>query len=65
MKKFKVFVTRKIPETGINLLRWNNCIVDVYDKDRPVTKKILLDKIQNVDAVLTLLSDEFELCSRI
>lgn len=58
-KKKNVFVTRKIPESGIKLLR-KNYNVYVNPHDRVLSKKELIRKIKNIDALLCLLTDEID-----
>jgi glyoxylate reductase len=57
-----VFITRKIPELGINILKANGCEVFVSPHDRPLTKQELIDilKTKTFDAVLTLLTDKID-----
>ena len=54
-----IFVTRKIPQIGIDILKNKGYSVDVSDKDRPLTKEELISvlKSKNYDAVLSLLTD--------
>ncbi len=61
MKKL-VFVTRKIPEVGINMLKMKGYEVDVYSKNSiPSQKKLIsLLKKKPYDAVLTLLTDKID-----
>lgn len=56
---FKVFVTRAIPEEGLNLLR-KYCEVEVSPYDRMLTKEELLEKIQGKNAVITQLTDKVD-----
>jgi lactate dehydrogenase-like 2-hydroxyacid dehydrogenase len=58
----KVFVTRKIPDVGITMLRDRGYEVVVYPKDRVPTQKeiIYFLKKQNYDAVLSLLTDKID-----
>ncbi len=58
-KKYKVLVTRKIPEIGLDLLR-KVCDVEVYDGEKSIPRKILLEKIKEVDGIITLLSDRID-----
>jgi len=57
-----VFVTRKIPEIGISMLRDKGYEVDISTVDRPLTKPELISVLQKkpYDAVLTLLNDEID-----
>ncbi len=58
----KVYVTRKIPELGIQMLRGKGYEVDVSSKNRPLTKKELIKALQKkeYDAVLSLLTDNID-----
>ncbi len=58
----RVFITRKIPELGVTILKANGCEVDVSQLDRPLTKAELIAvlKSKQYDAVLTLLTDKID-----
>lgn len=58
----KVYITRKIPEIGINLLKSKGYEVNINTKDRPLTKTELIGELKdnNYDAVLTLLTDAID-----
>ncbi|AEM79298.1 glyoxylate reductase [Thermoanaerobacter wiegelii] len=56
---FKVFVTRAIPEEGLNLLR-KYCEVEVSPYDRMLTKEELLEKVQGKNVVITQLTDKVD-----
>lgn len=56
---FKVFVTRAIPEEGLELLK-KYCDVEVSPYDRMLTKEELLEKIKDKDAVITQLTDRVD-----
>ncbi len=57
-----VFVTRKIPEVGIEMLRKNGYVVDIYPKDKIISKKELISclKKKQYDAVVCLLTDKID-----
>lgn len=59
MKK-KVFITRRIPDRGIELLKQQGCRVKVSSKKRVLTKEELIAALKgkNYDAVLCLLTDK-------
>ena len=57
--KQKVFVTRKIPEEGIKLLK-KNFQVRIYPKDKIISRKELLKGVQWCDALLCLLTDKID-----
>jgi glyoxylate reductase len=54
--KPKVFITRKIPESGISLLQ-QHCQVKVYPEDRVIPREELLGGVKWCDALLCLLTD--------
>jgi len=54
----KVFITRKIPEAGPNLLRQAGFEVEVSDFDGVLPKEKLLEKVKGADAILSLLTDK-------
>jgi glyoxylate reductase len=56
----KVFITRKIPDAGILLLKKFRFEVDVYEKDKPITCKELLLGIKNCDALIPLLTEKID-----
>jgi len=54
--KPKVFVTRKIPKIGLNILE-KECEVKVNPDDRALTKEELMDVVKGIDGLLCLLTD--------
>ncbi|WP_448532404.1 glyoxylate reductase [Pseudothermotoga sp.] len=59
MKRFKVFVTRKILEEGLNMLR-ERYDVEVSDYDGVIPREMLLEKVKGADALLSLLTDNID-----
>lgn len=55
----KVFVTRKIPEPGLELLR-NRCTTDLNPFDRVLTKNEIIEGITGKDGLLCLLTDSID-----
>src|SRR3990172_1772101 len=57
-----VFITRKIPEAGINLLKEKGYSIDVSEKDGVLTKEELITSLKgkNYDAILCLLTDKID-----
>lgn len=55
-----VFVTRAIPEPGLELLRENCETVDVNPHDRVLTRSELLEGVRGRDGVLCLLTDAID-----
>ncbi|WP_427340321.1 2-hydroxyacid dehydrogenase [Caloranaerobacter sp. DY30410] len=56
MERKKVYITRKIPDIGINLLK-QYFEVEINMEDRPLTKEELITNIEDKDAVLCQLTD--------
>jgi len=54
-----VFITRIIPQTGIDLLE-QKYGVKVYTKPNPVPQKILIKEIKHCDALISLLNDKID-----
>ena len=59
MAKPKVYVTRRIPEAGLELLR-RECEVEVSPHDRPLTRPEFLAAIRGRDGVICLLTDKVD-----
>lgn len=58
----KVFITRRIPEIGIDMLRNKGWEVDIYPKDQVPSQKEIVKylKKKSYDAVVTLLTDKID-----
>ncbi len=56
----KIFVTRKIPDTGLDLLKHTNFEVVVYNKSHSISRGELLKNVRGVDAILSLLTDKID-----
>ena len=58
----KVYITRKIPDVGIEMLRNKGCDVEISPEDRPLSKKELIKILKkgNYDAVISLLTDTID-----
>ena len=54
----KIFVTRKIPEIGINFLKERGFEVEVSEIDGVIPREVLLEKVRGADAILSLLTDK-------
>lgn len=54
----KIFVTRKIPQAGLDLLKDYDLKVSPYD--RVLTKEELLENVKDIDALLCLLTDKID-----
>jgi glyoxylate reductase len=59
MQKPKVFVTRKIPEKGLSMVR-DFCEADIWPDELPPSREILLSRLEDVDGILSLLTDRMD-----
>ena len=57
--KPKVFITRAIPENGIEMLR-EHFEVEVWPEEREIPREVLLEKVRDVDALVTMLSERID-----
>lgn len=61
MAKYKIFVTRKIPQVGLDLLkRQNDFEVKVSPSDRVLQKNELLKNVKGCHAILSQLTDKID-----
>lgn len=56
----KIYVTRKIAEPGISMLKKAGHKVEVFPKAEVHPRKLLLEKVKGKDAVLCLLTDKID-----
>ena len=56
MKKPKAFVTRIIPDGGLDLVR-QACDAEIWPDDVPPPRRVLLEKVRGVQGLLCLLTD--------
>ena len=59
MSKPKVFVTRIIPDKGLDLVK-DFCEVAVWEGDLPPSRAELLQRVQGMDGLLCLLTDKID-----
>ncbi|WP_319468349.1 D-glycerate dehydrogenase [uncultured Pseudodesulfovibrio sp.] len=59
MDRFKVYVTRMIPQDGIDLLR-RVADVEINPEDRPLSRNELLTNVREADGVVGLLTDRID-----
>jgi glyoxylate reductase len=57
--KPKVFITRKIPESGINMLR-EHCDVTIHPTEEHVKSDVLLQQVPDVDGIICLPGDTID-----
>jgi glyoxylate reductase len=56
----KIFITQEIPDSGLKLLEKSGFEVDIYKKDKPITRREFLHGIIDCDAVIPLLTDKID-----
>jgi glyoxylate reductase len=59
LPKLKIYVTRELPERGLNVIR-KHFDVEVWPEYAPPPKKIIIEKAKDVDALASLLSDKID-----
>ena len=57
---WNVYVTRLIPQAGIEILKASGAEVEVNSHDRPLTRKELLAAVRGRDGILCLLHDKID-----
>jgi glyoxylate reductase len=57
--KPRVFVTRNIPDAGLDIVR-DACDIDVWSEPLPPARDVLLEKIAGCDGVLSLLTEQVD-----
>ncbi|MDV3103284.1 glyoxylate reductase [Thermococcus waiotapuensis] len=57
--KPKVFITRRIPENGISLLR-EHFEVEVWEEEHEIPRELFLEKVRDADALVTMLSERVD-----
>lgn len=56
---FKVFVTRRIPDPGTQILT-PSCDVTFWESDDTIPREDLLKNVKDVDAILCMLTDKID-----
>jgi lactate dehydrogenase-like 2-hydroxyacid dehydrogenase len=59
MSRPNVFVTRQIPDSGLDLIR-ASCRMRVWEGEHPPPRAALLDAVEGCDGILTLLTDRVD-----
>lgn len=57
--KPKVFITRRIPENCMELLK-EHFEVEVWDREEEIPREVLLEKVRDVDALVAMLSERVD-----
>jgi len=57
----KVFITRDIPDEGLNLLKKDKRItLEVYEKDQKIPRRELLKRVKGKDIILSILTEKMD-----
>src|SRR4030042_1956426 len=59
MPKPKIYITRELPERGLNIIK-KYFDAEVWPEYAPPPKKTIIEKAKNVDALVPLLSDKID-----
>jgi glyoxylate reductase len=59
MAKPKVFVTRIIPEVGLDMVR-EFCEADIWPGELPPPREVVLERVKGVDGILSLLTTKMD-----
>ena len=59
MARPRVYVTRRVPEAGLDLLR-EACEVEVWEGELPVPHEVLLDKVAEIEGLYCLLTEPID-----
>ena len=59
MSKPKVFITRTIPDKGLDLIK-EFCVVDLWPEDLPPSREELLQRVRGTDGILALLTERID-----
>jgi glyoxylate reductase len=59
MSRPRVFVTRIIPDQGLNLVQ-EHCDVDLWTDELPPRREVLLARVKGIDGLLCLLTDRID-----
>lgn len=56
-----IFITRPIPSDGLEMLKKQpNLEIDIYEKDEVIPREVLLKRVQGVDIILSILTDQID-----
>lgn len=59
MERPKVFVSRIIPEGGLDMVR-QHCDAEIWSEEAPPPREVLLEKVRGLDGLLCLLTDPID-----
>lgn len=56
----QVYITSELPQTAFELLKKNNITFECYEKDQAIPRKLLLQKVKNCEALVSLLTERID-----
>ena len=56
----KVFVTRRVPDEGVEMLKAAGCMVTQWDSDSVIPRDELVRGVHGCDAIFCLLTDSID-----
>jgi glyoxylate reductase len=56
----KIFITRIIPDKGLNLVKQHFPLSEVWPEEMPPSREILLERVRGVDGLLCLLTERID-----
>jgi len=56
----KVFITRELPEIAFKLLKASKISFDYYKINQPIPRKLLLEKVKECEALISLLTENID-----
>ena len=56
----KVFVTRRVPQEGVDMLKSAGCVVTQWDSDAVIPRDELMKGVHGCDALFCLLTDRID-----
>lgn len=59
MSKPRVYITRRVPATGVNLLQ-EKCDVKIWDSDEPIPRQELLKNVVGVQGIFCLITEKID-----
>ena len=59
-KGSKVYVTRRVPQAGVDLLRSAGCLLSQWESDAPVPRDQLRNGVRGCNALFCLLTDRID-----
>ena len=59
MARPKVYITRQVPQKGIDLVR-EACQVEVWEGELPVPREVLMEKVRGLDGLYCLLTERID-----